>query len=258
MNDVPKIFDARLRRQRRRRAVKRFDAFAFLSDLVAAELAERLHEIGFSGRRGVASGPRAPSLAGVDWIHGDVEPGFVPENGLVFDEEWLPFRPSSLDLYASVLTLHAVNDLPGALTQIRRSLKPGGVFVAGLLGGETLHELKMALNLAELEVEGGMSPRVAPFVDVRDAGALLQRAGFDLPVADIDTHVVRYERPLKLFADLRGMGESNVLVERRRRFLKRSTLLRALALYLEQHKGEDNRVPATFQILYLSGKAPER
>ena len=190
-------------------------------------------------------------------VRGDLEPGFLPEGGVAFDEEFLPFAPGSLDLYASVLTLHAVNDLPGALSQIQRSLAPGGVFVAALFGGETLRELRAVLSQAEIEIDGGLSPRVSPFADVRDGGALLQRAGFAAPVTDADTITVRYEHPLKLLADLRGMGETNALTERRRVFLKRPVLLRASAIYLERYRGDDGRVPATFQILYLTGQAHE-
>jgi hypothetical protein len=125
-----------------------------------------------------------------------------------------------------------------------------------MLGGRTLHELRLALAEAEVEVEGGLSPRVAPFVDVRDAGGLLQRAGFALPVADVDTVTVRYEHPLKLLADLRGMGETNVLHERRRTFLKRGVLARASEIYAKKFAGPDGRVPATFDIVYLTGWAP--
>jgi SAM-dependent methyltransferase len=178
---------------------------------------------------------------------------FVPAGGLVFEEERLPFRDNAFDLYASVLTLHAINDLPGALAQIRRCLKPGGMFVAGLFGGRTLHELRTALAEAEIEVSGGLSPRVAPFVDVRDAGALLQRAGFELPVADIDAVTVRYTHPLKLLADLRGMGETNVLADRRRRTLPRRLLARMCDIYADKFSDADGRVAATFEILYLTG-----
>jgi len=152
--------------------------------------------------------------------------------------------------------LHTTNDLPGALTQIRRSLKAGGLFLAGMFGGRTLHELRTSLAEAEIEIEGGLSPRVAPFVDVRDAGALLQRAGFELPVADVDVLTARYAHPLKLLVDLRGMGETNVLVERRRSFLKRRVLARACEIYMQRFKGADARVPATFEILYLTGWVP--
>jgi SAM-dependent methyltransferase len=182
----------------------------------------------------------------------------VPAGGVVFEEEYLPFGPRAFDLYVSVLTLHAINDLPGALAQIRASLKRGGLFLAGLFGGQTLHELRGALAEAEIEIDGGLSPRVAPFVDVRDAGALLQRAGFAQPVADVDALVVRYGQPLKLLADLRAMGETNVLSERRRVALKRSVLARALELYGKRYADDDGRVAATFEIVYLTGWVEEK
>lgn len=257
MNDVPQIFDERLRRRRRARAAAQFDRFAFLVDAVREELGERLSAVERSFGRAVWHGARAaPAVRSVAWIASDSVGAFVRAPGVVFDEARLPVGAETLDLYASALTLHAVNDLPGALAQIRRSLRPDGLFVAAMLGGQTLHELRAALAQAEIEVDGGLSPRVAPLVDVRDAGGLLQRAGFALPVADVDTVVVRYEHPLKLLADLRGMGETNVLVERRRGFLKRRVLARACEIYVETFRGADGRVPATFDVLYLTGWAP--
>lgn len=258
MSEIPQIFDGRLRRVRRARAAAGFDAFAFLADSAAGELSDRVNASDRAFERAVCVGPRAPQSTRIAHsIRGDVEASFLRGAGVVFDEERLPFADEALDLYASVLTLHAVNDVPGALTQIRRSLRPDGLFVAALFGGETLRELRACLAQAEIEIDGGLSPRVSPFADVRDAGALLQRAGFASPVADADTVTVRYEHPLKLLADLRGMGETNVLGERRRLFLKRSVLMRACAIYVETYRGADGRVPATFQILYLTGWSRE-
>ena len=145
------------------------------------------------------------------------------------DEERLPFAGERFDLAVSLLALHAVNDLPGSLIQIRRALKPDGLFLGCLLGGATLTELRQAFAHAEAEVEGGASPRVAPFADVRDLGGLLQRAGFALPVADAETVRVRYGDPFELMRDLRGMGLANALVDRRRTPLRRATLIRAAA-----------------------------
>jgi NADH dehydrogenase [ubiquinone] 1 alpha subcomplex assembly factor 5 len=259
MNDIPHIFDARLRRQRRKRAQASFAGFAFVADAAAEEIGDRLRATPRPFARAVWCGaPAAPEVRGIAWTRGDPVERFVQPGGVVFEEEHLPFGERVLDLYASVLTLHVVNDLPGALVQIRRSLKPDCLFMAALFGGQTLHELRTALAEAEIEIEGGLSPRVAPFVDVRDAGALLQRAGFSQPVADIDTLSVRYEHPLKLLADLRGMGETNVLSERRRVFLKRRVLGRALEIYAQKYQGPDGRVAATFEILYLTGWAPAK
>jgi hypothetical protein len=156
----------------------------------------------------------------------------------------------------SLLALHAVNDLPGALVQIRRVLAPDGLFLACLLGGATLTELRQAFTEAEAEVEGGASPRVAPFADLRDLGALLQRAGFALPVTDVDTVVVRYADPLRLLRDLRAMGLSNPLAHRRKTPLRRATLLRAMQIYAKRFADPDGRVRATFELVWLSGWAP--
>jgi len=257
MNDVPQIFDAKLRRLRRQRAARTFADHGFVAEEVAREIDERLSGMQQTFVDAVWSGAvPPPPTRPIGWILGDAAARFVRPGGLVFEEEHLPFRDRTFDLFASVLTLHATNDLPGALTQVRRSLKAGGLFLAGMFGGRTLNELRTSLAEAEVEIEGGLSPRVAPFVDVRDAGALLQRAGFDLPVADVDVLTVRYAHPLKLLSDLRGMGETNALVERRRSFLKRRVLVRACEVYMQRFKDADGRVPATFEILYLTGWAP--
>jgi SAM-dependent methyltransferase len=175
---------------------------------------------------------------------------------MVADEETLPFAPGSLDLVVSGLALQFVNDLPGALIQIRRALKPDGLFLAALIGGESLTELRQAFAAAEAEIEGGVSPRVAPFADLRDLGALLQRAGFALPVTDVDRVSVRYASPLELMHDLRRMGAGNALIERRRTPLRRATLKRMMEIYAERFSSADRRVAATFEIVWLSGWAP--
>jgi SAM-dependent methyltransferase len=172
------------------------------------------------------------------------------------DEERLPFAGERFDLVASLLALHSVNDLPGALVQIRRVLRPDGLFVGALLGGATLTELRQAFTQAEAELDGGVSPRVAPFADVRDLGGLLQRAGFALPVTDSETVRVRYGDPFALMRDLRHMGLSNALSDRRRVPLRRATLLRAAQIYAERFADPDGRLPATFEIVWLSGWAP--
>ncbi len=172
------------------------------------------------------------------------------------DEEALPFADSSLDLVVSALALQFVNDLPGTLVQIRRALKPDGLFLAALLGGDTLTELRQAFAAAEAEIEDGVSPRVAPFADLRDMGGLLQRAGFALPVTDADRLTVRYASPLALMHDLRRMGAANALVARRRVPLKRKTLARMMEIYAERFADTDGRIRATFEIVWLSGWAP--
>jgi SAM-dependent methyltransferase len=175
---------------------------------------------------------------------------------LLGDEEALPFGPERFDLIVSCLALQGVNDLPGGLIQARRSLRPDGLFIGCLLGGNTLTELRQSFAAAESEIEGGVSPRVAPFADVRDLGGLLQRAGFALPVADNDSVTVRYATPFALMADLRAMGLTNNLVDRRRTPLRRATLLRMAAVYAERFADPDGRVRATFDLVWLSGWAP--
>ena len=175
---------------------------------------------------------------------------------LVCDEEVLPFAPSSFDLVLSNLNLHWINDLPGALIQMRQALKPDGLLLASMLGGNTLKELRVAFYEAEMEVEKGWTPRLSPLADVRDLGGLLQRAGFALPVADFETITVSYDNPLKLMHDLRGMGETNVNTERRKTFSRRATLLRAVEIYLDKFSGEDGRIPATFELITLTAWAP--
>jgi SAM-dependent methyltransferase len=168
----------------------------------------------------------------------------------------LPLRDGSLDLVVSALALQFVNDLPGALVQIHRALKPDGLFLAALLGGETLTELRQSFAAAEVEIEGGVSPRVVPFADVREMGALLQRAGFALPVTDVERLTVRYSSPFILMGELRRMGATNVLAERRRNLLRRATLKRMAELYAERFSDRDGKVRATFEIVWLSGWAP--
>ena len=255
MSDVPQIFDMKLRRRRRARATKNYQASAFLSEAVAAETIERLQAVNRKFSTAIWHG--APAAAG-SWITTDSVPAFAGKAGVLFSEEQLPFAPASLDLYASLLTLHAVNDLPGAITQIRRCLRPDGLFLAALFGGQTLHELKASLAQAEIEIDGGLSPRVFPFADIRDAGGLLQRAGLALPVADTDKITVHYDHPLKLLADLQGMGETNIMHQRRKLFLKRRVLMRAMEIYINEFTGSDGRVRATFEVIYLTGWAPHK
>ncbi len=175
---------------------------------------------------------------------------------LVADEERLPFASGRLDLAVSLLSLHWTNDLVGALVQIRRALKPDGLFIGALYGGETLTELRQALLQAEADLAGGAGPRVSPYADAVDGAGLLQRAGFALPVSDVDRITVRYASPLKLMSDLRAMGEANALIERPRCPLTRAVLERTCEIYTERFGLRDGRVPATFEIVTLTGWAP--
>ena len=171
-------------------------------------------------------------------------------------QEVLPFQQETLDLVVSALALQFVNDLPGVLAQIRRALKPDGLLLAAMIGGDTLNELRQCFAAAEAELEGGVSPRVAPFADLRDAGHLLQRAGLALPVTDVDRIVVRYDSAFALMADIRRMGASNILVERRRTPTRRATMLRMAQLYAKRFADADGRIRATFDVVWLSGWAP--
>jgi SAM-dependent methyltransferase len=172
------------------------------------------------------------------------------------DEEALPFAAASLDLVVSALALQFVNDLPGTLIQIRRALKPDGLLLAAMIGGDSLAELREAFAQAEIEIEGGVSPRVAPLADLRALGALLQRAGFALPVVDSDRLTVRYDSVFALMHDLRRMGATNVLIERSRAPLRHATLRRMADIYAQRFADADGRLRATFEIVWLSGWAP--
>ena len=198
----------------------------------------------------------APNLL----IEADLSPAMVANAAgparLVADEEWLPIRTDSLDLVVSALSLHWVNDLPGALVQIKRALKPDGLLLAAMLGGETLFELREAFLQAEAGQEGGARPHVSPFPDVQTLGALLQRAGFALPVIDSDRITVTYESAEALMHDLRAMGEANAATGRARHFARRGTFHAASTCYRELFGGADGRIPATFQVLYLTGWRP--
>lgn len=260
------VFDRRQVRRQRDRAAPRLAEHSFLFDEVADRLADRLLDITRSFPLaldlGCRNGTMARILAGRGkvgrLIQCDLSPVMAAVNGpaLAADEEALPFAPQSFDLVLSNLGLHWVNDLPGALVQINHALKPDGLLLATMFGGETLIELRRCLMDAEIEQEGGVSPRVSPFAEVRDAGSLLQRAGFALPVVDIDTITVTYQEPLRLLADLRGMGETNATAGRRKSFTRRATLARAMDLYRQRYAGSDGRVTATFQVLTLTAWRP--
>jgi len=255
------VFDRQLLRRRRQRALAR-GAETFLLDRMATDLAERmapvLREFAVAVDLGTAGDAVRRELAGHPGIGIMLGASLLPGDGVavVADEEALPFAEGSIDLVVSALALQYVNDLPGTLIQIRRALKPDGLLLAAMLGGDTLTELRQSFAEAETEVEGGVSPHVAPFADIRDMGALLQRAGFALPVTDIEKLTVRYSSPLTLMAELRRMGATNVLTERRRKPLKRATLLRMAEIYAQRFSDYDGKVRATFEVIWLSGWAP--
>jgi SAM-dependent methyltransferase len=260
MRPGPVVFDRQLLRRRQARAVA-LGQSTFLVDRVAEDLSERLSTIlrrfELAVDLGTPDDAARRALAESGKVGGMVAAGASIESAdVVCDEEALPFRDGALDLVVSALALHLVNDLPGTLVQIRRALKPDGLFLAALLGGETLTELRQSFAAAEAEVEDGASPHVAPFADLRELGALLQRAGFALPVTDVDRVTVRYGSPLALMHDLRRMGATNVLIERRRRPLRRATLARMMEVYGERFADADGRIRATYEIVWLSGWAP--
>ena len=261
------IFDRALLTRLRDRFAAAASAHDFLWADVVEDLADRVSLIrrtfpvvvNLGAAHGLLS-RRLRGLPGIDLvIDVDAAPRLLAQcDGprVLASEELLPFKSGSLDLVVSGLSLQFVNDLPGALVQIRRALKPDGLFLGAMLGGATLHELRTALVEAEAEIEGGASPRVAPFADVRDLGGLLQRAGFTLPVADADVITVGYANALDLMRELRAMGAANVLHERRRTFLRRATLMRAAEIYAGRYSRPDGRITATFEVITLTGWAP--
>ncbi|MBR1236795.1 methyltransferase domain-containing protein [Bradyrhizobium sp. AUGA SZCCT0182] len=247
---APILFDRALLRARQDRA-RRLGPATFLLDRVTEDMEERLAAVmrDFSDV--------AEIWTPVELLRKPVANRFKSITRVEPDEtETLRLAPESLDLAVSALAFQFVNDLPGVLAQIRRALRPDGLLLAAMIGGDTLTELRQSFAAAEAECEGGVSPRVAPFADLRDVGALLQRAGFALPVTDVDRVVVRYDSALALMADLRRMGATNILVERRRGPTRRATLLRMAQIYGERFADSDGRIRATFDVIWLSGWAP--
>lgn len=264
---VPRIFDRDLIVRRRDRAARHLGDHAFLLERVAEDFAERLilvkrkFETGlcveaYNGQvsRLLRKSPNVGSLT-------DAEPstclrGECGDAALAHGHDRIEAAAESYDLVVSALSLHLVNDLPGALAQLRRAMKPDGLLLAALLGGDTLRELRESWLVAEDEITGGASPRVAPFADVRALGGLLQRAGFALPVADSDTVTVTYSSPLHLMRELKGMAASNPLFDRRRVPVTRGLLMRAAEVYAERFGLDDGRIPATFEIVTLTAWVP--
>jgi NADH dehydrogenase [ubiquinone] 1 alpha subcomplex assembly factor 5 len=268
MTDDRLLFDRSLLRKRRARFAHEISARELIIAHVAREIAERVEIMlrpfplaldvgayhGLLGRTVAA----LPSVGEMIYAESSFEyASLCPRPALVCDEDLLPFKDASFNLVVSGLALHRVNDLPGALIQIRRALAPDGLFMAAALGARALTELRQSLLEAEAEIEGGASPRVSPFADVREYGALLQRAGFALPVADSETLTVTYPSPRELMREVRALGGGNVLVARSRAPLSRRTLERAEALYRERQATPDGKVIATFEFVYMSGWGPD-
>jgi len=269
------LFEREAVRKHRERAAPGIQEHDFLYAEVADRLTDRLEDIKrtfpvaldigcHGGDVARTLGPQGARRGGIETLlQCDPSPAMAAKAGgsaFAADEEFLPVKSASLDLVLSNLSLHWANDLPGALIQIRQALKPDGLFLAAMFGERTLYELRESLMAAELEIEMGMSPRVSPFTTVEDAGGLLQRAGFALPVVDTDTITVSYPDMFKLMADLRGMGETGAVAGRRKAFTRRDTLLRAAAYYMEKFAGTgtagEGRIPATFDIIFLTAWAP--
>ena len=245
---APLLFDRVLLKRRQERA-RQLGPVTFLLDRVAEDFGDRLQAV----MRNFAE------VADI-WTPGGLR---LPDRfksvariELESDSETLGMPPESLDLAVSALALQFVNDLPGVLAQIRRALRPDGLLLAAMIGGDTLSELRQSFAAAEAECEGGMSPRVAPFADLRDIGSLLQRAGLALPVTDVDRVVVRYDSAFALMADLRRMGATNILLERRHAPTRRATMLRMAQIYAERFADPDGRLRATFDVIWLSAWAP--
>ena len=261
------VFDRPAVRRRRERSARLGERATFLHDEIAERLADRLDDVARAFPRVLVLGALSDRLCDLVGARAGVERLVVADAAealarrrrgipVVAEEDAIPFAPASFDLVLGALSLHAVNDLPGALAQLRRILVADGLFLAACFGGETLHEMRRAMLEAETEIAGGASPRVAPFADTRDAGALLQRAGFALPVADSDTITVTWPDALALMRDLRAMGEANALASRRRSPTRRTVFAAAAARYRSLFGDDEGRIPATFQILFLTGWAP--
>ncbi|MBF0249517.1 MAG: methyltransferase domain-containing protein [Alphaproteobacteria bacterium] len=258
-------------RAHRERAAPKLDAHDFLFREVADRLTERLDDVKRDFPVALDIGCHGGEVARTLGERGRIQTLFQCDpspamakraGGVVFaaDEEFLPVKPGAVDLVLSSLSLHWANDLPGALVQIRRTLKPDGLFLGAMLGEGTLQELRTALMAAEMEIEMIMTPRVSPFATVQDVGALLQRAGFAMPVVDTESITVSYPDMFKLMHDLRGMGENGAVSGRRKNFTRRDTLMRAAEIYTERFAGKDDcgegRIPATFDIVYMTAWAP--
>lgn len=250
---VPILFNRALLRKRQRRVAADFLQHQFLHQQAAERVMESLsyitHPFETVAELCAFTGVLKPMLAGRAGTRNYHE-------HLLEEDEHLPFAENSIDAVVSVFSLHWVNDLPGLLTQIRRALKPDGLFMAILPGGESLRELRQVLTQVESALLGGITPRIAPFLDVRDGGALLQRAGFALPVADSETLTITYDNLFVLLHELRGAGESNALSAQRLHFTPRQLFVHAAARYQQDYADSEGRIPATVELITLTGWKP--
>lgn len=240
MNSNPLIFDHERVRQHYQQASE-----PFMLNLLLQRVAERLDEIKQSFETTIYVGSCLDKAA-------HKLPGNVQQLELLGGAEYLEAEPQSADLCVAVENLHWINDLPGALVQIQRTLKPDGLFLGIMPGGRTLHELRGAFEKAELEIIGGVSPHISPFVDSREAAGLLQRAGFAEPVADTDTLTLEYDHPLKLLKELRAMGQGNALLSSRKHFTRCDIMMLMADIYMREYMNEAGRIPATVELVTLT------
>ncbi len=263
------IFDRMLIRQKRDRYAAKNAEYNFLHNWTAQQITDRLKDIKRTFPLGLIMGPRFDENIHVDIIntagitksvHMDLSYNIArthcAHTAIQADEEFLPIKSDSLDIVLTILNLHTVNDLPGALIQINRALKPDGVFIGSMLGGETLYELRESFTQAEIKLKGGISPRVAPFADKKQMGALLQRAGYALPVVDSEIVTITYDNVFKLMHDLRYMAESNSITDRSKDYPGKELIMEAARYYQENFTAADGKIEATFEIIFLIGWAP--
>lgn len=254
------VFNRQHLRTHRQRAVYKFDDHSFLFEWSSRQIIDRLQDIkkdfpvafGIGNRVSPKFWQDLKSTKKIEYLN----ICDIAQADIIADSEYLPFKENSADLIVSVLDLHSVNDLPGSLIQIKKILKPDGLFIACLLGGETLYELRESLMQTEMSLTSGASPRVAPFADTKQIGELLQRAGFALPVVDSEIIRVSYQSMFNLMADLRGMGENNILNARRKNFTSPGFFAKAAEYYQTHFMEDGNRVTASFEVIFLIGWSP--
>ncbi|HPD82356.1 MAG: methyltransferase domain-containing protein [Alphaproteobacteria bacterium] len=253
------VFDRNIVRHNRNRCASKLSNHSFLVDWALGQISERLKDIKRDFSSALQIGCRSHQFNfkefGIENLYTlDIAENLNPN--IQADEELLPFAPNSFDLILSPLNLHTTNDLPGTLAQIKHCLKPDGMFIAALLGGETLYELRESMNSVEMEIHGGLSPHIFPFADMPQMGSLMQRAGFNLPVIDSEKIIVTYDNALKLMEDIRNMGEGNALIERKKYFSSYNFFGRIVQDYAERYSEPDGRIKATFEVIFIAGWAP--
>jgi SAM-dependent methyltransferase len=249
------MHDRRLARVKRQRSLKNEPKKKLFFNDYSKEMFERIELINNTFQRGLALGFRNLDFKKAKNINELISSELILSKNidLICDEEFLPIKKSSLDLIVSFFNLHSSNDIPGILYQINQSLKSNGLFMGCLFVGDTLKELRFCLAKAEEEISMGISPRISPFADLQDLSNLLQRANFNLPVADIDRHKVTYDNPLNLMEDLRRMGETNILKEKQKNFLRKDILERSVEIYKDNFSLKNEKIFATFEIAWIMG-----